>query len=445
VTAVFCVAWPSEARAVEHTLCLDFPVGGELWDTSRVDAMGVVTREEWEEEGRDVAGQVSYPARRWLARVFDTGAEPDELVWGWQPLDGDGCATFDIDSTSTSLRVEWVRWAIWDATADGGADPNVPDTGNQVVAYECDVNTTTAASQCTFEAPRTTTAAASTTGPTQVTTEGLDNGGLLEIDIPMWCTSFSEERFAVDGNNPTTDSTVYLAVDPADPEVGPGEAIAEGTFSSRLFGSRPTVVLEGETAWRSKFEAAHEYGHTQTTLVNSALDEGDLNYNYTASGHLFDSQEWQAAAAVEGFADFYAVSVWHDVDLVPPMACINLCSERVYYLEPQDATNAQERRFPRSGGPVCEDDMTGMLDCADGVSSEWDWAVALWEYRQIATSPVDLSVMFQMLTATYNNQTWYSSGENDDFWSEFDQQMQSHLGSSYSDWVSAAQDLRLDR
>lgn len=39
------------------------------------------------------------------------------------------------------------------------------------------------------------------------------------------------------------------------------------------------------------------------------------------ANHTFSSPEWQAAAAIEGFANFYAMSVWNDLGGSPVTAC----------------------------------------------------------------------------------------------------------------------------
>lgn len=106
--------WTPVARAEPHQMCLYLDIGGDFWDASPRAADGKDFREEY---GRN-EGPTSFPAQRWLARVRDEAA--DEIVFGWRPLDGNGCAAFELPGGETELTMEWMRWAVWNEEVETG-------------------------------------------------------------------------------------------------------------------------------------------------------------------------------------------------------------------------------------------------------------------------------------------------------------------------------------
>jgi hypothetical protein len=423
----------SEARA--ETMCLDFGIGEDLWDASPQPRDGDPPEDFLEERGRD-EGPGSYPAQRWLARIEDD--DTGDLLWGWQPLDGDGCATYPLPSGTSTLRVSFVRWAVWDAAAD----PNAPDTGNQIVGYDCDPT----AGACQFDL-ETLTATAVVDGTTRITTAGVGSGPLVASDLGLWSATFAEELFADQGQNPTSDSRIYLAADTS----MSGDFLPDATQTDYTFGNQPSVLLEGPDI-NSKFIAAHEYGHTQTIMVGAprvGLDDLPDDYDGQDS-HDWGSLEWQSVASTEGMASYYAVCVWHDVDAANPNNATSIPAA-IAFITPGSADD--ETQNPIS--PVPGTDIIDMIptvqcdvqSCPAGVANEWDWAVALSEFRRNAGSTPSFFVIFRMLREYYETGGWEPDGDTDPglFWDEFDDEMTSHLGSGYSDWASEAASWEIDQ
>jgi hypothetical protein len=408
------------AQADPHQVCLYLDLGDGYWDASPRAADG---EEFGEEYGRN-EGPHSYPAQRWLARVRDdtTGT----IVFGWSALDGNGCAAFDLPPSETALTVEWVRWAIWN---------DAPETGNQLVGYRCDA----AMSSCTIDQDIFTLPANMATGVTEIVagTKIVD-----EIDLIFWAATFAEERFAALGDQPLDDTFIYVGHDPQD--VLPG-----ATQADRTFGNQPSVVVDGN-AWHSKFTIAHELGHQQTLAAqHPTFGPTSIDYCYDPSlypvvpagctpNHTMDSHEWQAAAAIEGIAHWYAVSVWNDVDIIE---CQN-CGAGVRYVAPSAADVARSYRVPRVT-PLCT--ALNAPQCPAGVSNEWDWLSAFRLFRLGAASTPSFRTMLTMVSAAYSSGNWVTSGPTDGFWTSFDQAMVGHLGNDHAAWQAAAGEMALDR
>lgn len=411
------------ARAGPHQICLYLDIGDDYWDASPRAADGEEFREEY---GRNL-GPTAYPAQRWLARVRDEAT--DEIVFGWRPLDGAGCAAFELPGGETDLTIEWVRWAVWN---------DAPDTGNQLVGYRCDA----IMMDCDLVPTTRTVPANMATGVTEVVLEPIIIGGVEEIDLVFWAATFAEERFASLGQQPLDDTRIYVGYDPQD--VLPGV-----TQADRTFGNQPSVIVAGDS-WHSKFTVAHELGHQQTIAVAQAsFGPGDLDYCYDPTiyplapagcspNHTMTSHEWQAAAAVEGMAHWYAASTWNDVDLVE---CQN-CQVGVRYVKPSAPDQAQSYAIPR------ETSLCTTLDepqCPAGVGNEWDWASAFRLFRLDAPRTPSLRTMFTMLSAFYATGNWNANLATDAFWTGLDQAMAGHLGANHTAWQVAATQMELDR
>ncbi len=410
--ALWLCALPAQAQP--HRVCLYLDIGDLLWDASPRAADGHDFREE---HGRN-EGPTSYPAQRWLARVQDDGT--GETLFGWDPLDGSGCADVELPDRGTTLTLEWLRWASWDAE---------PETGNQVIGYHCRAET----GDCTLEIQRETVPV-DPAGVTSVIVPGMAEG--TEINTVLWAATFAEERFASMDEQPLWESRVYVGYDPLGwPGILPGR-----TQADRTFGNQPSIVIEGD-AWHSKFTVAHEYGHQQTHGAHhDTLTPDDVDYCYPEVGcradHRMDSREWQAAAAIEAFGTWYALATWHDVDLVE----CPLCMPGVRYVDPLSATEASEYTVPR-GDSICGAEP----ECPPGAGNEWDWMSALRIYRLSIAPPPDFRSMFTMLPAAYATGGWTASGATDAFWTNFDGAMANHLGARYPAWRAAAIHMEIDR
>lgn len=409
-------SWPAQAQP--HHVCLYLDIGADLWDASPRASDGEDFREEY---GRN-EGLTSFPAQRWLARVRDesTGA----VVFGWRPLDGTGCAAFDLDHEA-DLTLEWTRWALWN---------DQQDTGNQIVGYRCDE----VLDDCRLDIGARTVPADMLTGVTNVFVQ---RGERRPVDVVLWAASFAEERFASLGEQPLENMRLYVGYDPKD-------LLRGATQADRTFGNQPSVVIDADS-WHSKFTVAHELGHQQTiAAMHPAFGPGDLNYCYSAPvypaaphncrpNHATDSHEWQAVAAVEGIAHWYAVSVWNDVDIVE---CQN-CQPGVRYVSPFGPDQAQTIVVPR-GEPLCT--ALDQPQCPAGVGNEWDWLSAFRLFR-LASPNTGFRTMLGMMSAAYDSGGWIVASPTDAFWTSFDQAMSGQLGSGYQSWRAAAAEMELDR
>jgi hypothetical protein len=416
--------WIPVAQAEPHQMCLYLDIGADYWDASPRAADGEDFREEF---GRN-EGYTSFPAQRWLARVRDEAA--GEIVFGWRPLDGNGCAAFEIAGGPTELTIEWMRWAVWDREVE---------TGNQLVGYRCDA----VMANCTLRPSTRTVPADMLTGVTEVVVEPFSVGtGVEQIDLAFWAATFAEERFAAMGEQPLVDTSIYVGYDPQD--ILPGQ-----TQADRTFGNQPSVVIAGES-WRSKFTVAHELGHQQTlAAAHPSFGRADFDYCYdptmypvTAAGctpnHTLTSHEWQAAAAMEGIAHWYSVSVWNDVDLVE----CGSCQSGVRYVSPTGPDMAQDFAVPRQT-PLCT--AFNEPQCPPGVGNEWDWVSAFRLFRLDAPTPPSFRTMFTMLSAFYATGSWNPNLPSDAFWTGLDQTMAGHLGANHAAWQAAAMQMELDR
>ena len=413
---------PATARA--HVVCLEFGIARDLWDAS-----GPTNGNEfYEEYGRD-DGAGSFVAQRWIARVRDDA--DGRTLWGWQPLDGDGCADFDLPTGVTDLQVQWVRWAMWDADAD----PDAPDTGNQIVGYNC-----TPTEECLFQL-LDEVIPVDTDGTTELSPDTvlLDDDVTLS-DLGLWAATFSEERFASLDEQTTTESRVYIGSDP-------GGILPATTQADYTFGNQPSVCLETNAA-NSKFTVAHEYGHLQTIVVATVQNPpriGEADIDYGGNEHSFNSIERQSAASIEGMANWYAVATWHDLEERPPPGLPNcvMCSASERYIQPSSATSRQPFLVsPTPTDPQC--DPPGGPVCGAGDANEWDYLVALSEFYQSSSDP-DLRLMFTMVSDFFINGTWVVTGSTGDFWTNFSSRMATHLGSANTDWSTAAAAWSIDQ
>ena len=347
-------------------------------------------------------------------------------LFGWEPLDARGCASFELPDEIGNLGVEWIRWAVWEGE---------PDTGNQVVGYSC----TQEMMGCSLLPKARIVPANLGAGVTDVIVPANE---VDPLDGVMWAATFAEERFASQNEQPLDDTRIYVSHDEA--MLLPGK-----TQADRTFGNQPSVIIQGN-AWHSKFTVAHEYGHQQTILAaNPSFGRDDLDYCYDAMlypmsaygctpNHSVDGHEWQAVAAVEGFAHWYSVSAWNDVDLVE---CPN-CQPGVRYVSPSSATEASTYAVPR-GAPLCS--ATGEPQCPAGVGNEWDWLSALRLFRLQAPMPPSFRIMLEMLSATYAAGSWPTHAADASFWEAVDLAMVDHLGPHYTAWHDAATQMELDR
>jgi hypothetical protein len=277
------------------------------------------------------------------------------------------------------------------------------------------------------------------TGTTDLVVELIDTEG---IDLVFWAATFAEERLASLGEQPLDDTRIYVGYDPQN--VLPG-----ATQADRTFGNQPSVVVDGNS-YHSKFTAAHELGHQQTIVASQAsFGPADLDYCYDPTvypvapmgcvpNHTLSTHEWQAAAAIEGIAHWYAVSVWNDVDLVECPAC----EAGVRYVSPSAPDQAQVYAVPRET-PLCT--ALNEPQCPAGVGNEWDWLSAFRLFRLDAPTTPSFRTMLTMLSAFYASGNWNANLATDAFWIGLDQTMAGHLGTDHAAWQAAAMQMEFDR
>ena len=151
----------------------------------------------------------------------------------------------------------------------------------------------------------------------------------------------------------------------------------------------------------------------------------------------FDKPEWQAGAAVEGMAHWYAVATWNDVDIVDCSGC----QPSTRYVQPFTPTDAVAYVVPKPK-PVCS---APSVSCPPGVSNEWDWLSALRLFRINAPVTPSFRIMLRMVSRVYAEGTWITASPSSDFWTAFDQVMVSYLGPLYPAWQAAATQMEIDQ
>ncbi|MGB1013246.1 MAG: hypothetical protein ACPG4T_03850 [Nannocystaceae bacterium] len=343
------------AQTVTHQLCVTFPLGATYADASPrrygIWIPGQPSKDAGETYGRT---DEPFPALAMLARVRDPSQEPSQqTLWGWAPLDEEGC-TESFATTSQSVTLEYYDWAYFD-----------DDTG--VVTYDC-----WSTENCTFERSQEEIVL------TQDGTTHHELAALKPTTSTFWATVFATFR------RPLVHGIPLYGV------------LTRGYTAARYnFGGWPTANYRGSVDGRrgsetSKFILAHEWGHIQTILASTAISEEDLDYGYTANGcsddpsdddydpecvpstqHTYESLEYQSAASTEGFADWYAMSVWNDE-----------AQSQAVYIVPRSLDTFRKIYYEGEYVPVC-----GQQSCPPGVANELDWAFALWALQARVSDP----------------------------------------------------------
>lgn len=409
--AVALVGYPSTVHAVEVSVCVNVannPVF--MWDYSPT----MDGRDALEDFGRlDQPNSLRVP--RILTRIRSNGA----TVWGWAPVGDDGCTTtFDVEA-GTTLDVDTYWWSYF-------------GSGVSVVSLMCDADD----SDCTGGAE---------TGPAPVP----PNGGVLEFELEA-----------------TRRSYVHFAASFAESRTHTGfpagawytrTGIPLNTVANRFAGGKPTANLGGD-AFRRKFTVAHEYGHLKTLVRQiPEFSSADVDYCHgegaCTTNHSFSSPEWQAAAAIEGFANFYAMSVWNDIGASPRDGVLVKALDGSswdcrYQPDPfmPSPIVPDECVDPNSPLTVVADSWHHQLNCSPdacpaGVAAQADWTFALWDMRLYTAVP--LPTLFDMLSVAY---PWPVNGENQLYWNNFVNAANVQLSlSELNVWLGAAEIRGIDR
>jgi hypothetical protein len=447
VSGLLTALQSSTAIAAVTTVCVDLDLGDHMVDASTRNggASGgegpqtVPYGDFLEDHGRiTVAGSDPlayydhpFPASRWLVRVVDDAT--GEPLWGFAPLDEDGCTPEDDPvpyDAEAELRVEFVRWAQF-------------DDDRAILGYDCVPHTPE--EQCTFGFPGddpedfsgTATVAGISPiedGTTYVTISAYyDSDEVNEIgegfgiilaptDYALWASQFSETRVQV---WPSATYQVYLAHDYDNSTASP---LPVGTSNASVpFAGHPTVSLFGPD-YRRKFVVAHEYGHIQTaTIPGIPNNTAVADYNYDGMGsHNKTSFEFQSAAALEGFADAYNAWVWNDSG-----STLRLANGSAWLA------------VPSFDFPNCS-------SCPAGVANVWDWASALVAFQEGQGVSLSKEVVLQLLWVAYadldGTNHWVPNGTSSQFWDNFIEEVDDVLdGGQLADWQDVADAWEIDQ
>lgn len=383
------LVWPSLAWAVSVRVCVSAKLNPMmLWDYSPT----FDGRDLLEDRGRlDQPGALAIP--RMLTRVSNRSAG-DVRIWGWAPLGDDGCTTPFEAPIGDELIIESASWSYFE-------ESNV-----SVVSLECPTNN----GDCT-----------SWTSERQLLVP--PNGGDLQVVVGGTRSSYVHFAAAVaESQVPTSSNRQYYT----------RTGIELQTVSGRFAGGKPTASIGGD-AFRRKFTVAHEYGHLKTLIDRVPnFSNADVDYCYGAPGNCTltwaeASLEWQSAAAIEGFADFFAMLVWNDPEAAPydgvrawsAVANAWTCRYSPGPSDPNPQVLPDDCLPPGSLRTTVAPSWNYQNNCEPhncpfGVATASDWAFALWDMRVLTDVPT--TDLLEMLNFAY---PWRVNGENPLYWNDF--------------------------
>jgi hypothetical protein len=338
-----------------------------------------------------------------LVRVLDKNLGNVRLGWG--PLDESGC-TPPVWTPSPSDTQFVLQYALWSHFVR----PPLPDTF--MIVYDCEQM-----QPCVLQRPYVgwTTAQGALVQETQFVASAEDGQHLREELLVYWASAFSESRITM-GVDAHLYARVLGSTDQGGGQVLPcpsgycpnGTTCETGplmfdhcrtkTRANKNLGGHPTIdiaagAVDGVKSKYSgaptqKFTIAHELGHLQTLwvpgfdLLMSVVNYGWCSVNPDGSTHTVDSPEWQSAALVEGFADFYAVAVFNELE------------DGAWFNDQGSAEDVENdtMRFQAKCQAALDGQMTDgfcgqpgdATMCTDpGASNEIDWAGTLWDFTKV--------------------------------------------------------------
>jgi hypothetical protein len=298
-----------------------------------------------------------------------------------------------------------------------------PEPDTFVVVYDCEQ-----LQPCALLRPWVgwTTAQGSMVQETQFIASADEGQERREELLVYWASAFSESRISMG-----MEAHIYARVLGA-ADLGGGQVLAcpdgycpngtscEAKSEVALFnhcrpktgattnvGGHPTLDIgagavdgaKGSGAPEKKFTIAHEFGHVQTIWV-SGSDTTMVNTSYDwcsfvdggSKTHTVDSPEWQSAALIEGFADFYATAVFNRIE-----------DGAWYFLEDveNDTMRYQVQCQPSLDALMMDGRCVQPGDatmCSDpGGSNEIDWAGTLWDFTKVVGEP-ELTAVLRLLS-----------------------------------------------
>lgn len=218
---VFVWLTPASALAIDVQVCVSaFNSPEELYDYSPT----FDGRDLHDDFGRlDMPDTLAVP--HMLTSVKLVGH--DNRIWGWAPLDEQGCTTEFDAPVGSSLAIETYAWSY------------NPDTNVSVVSLNCNDDVDCRSGGWVAMAPVP------------------QFGGAISILLPFarqaqvhYAAATAELRV------PTFSNMTYYT------RAGPSIT----TISNRMAGGQPTSSFGGET-FRRKYSVTHEYGHLKTHIA----------------------------------------------------------------------------------------------------------------------------------------------------------------------------------
>jgi hypothetical protein len=323
---------------------------------------------------------------------------------GWGPLDEDGCTppVWTPSPTDTEFALHYVLWSHF-------VRPLLSDTF--VIVYDCEQMQPCALARAyaSWE-----TAQGAVVKETKFVHSAEEGQTFREELMVYWASAFSESRITMG-----VDAHLYARVlGSADQDGGqvlacptgycPNGTICEmkghmfdhcrpKTRANKNLGGHPTLDIAADTvdgalfsgAPERKFTIAHEIGHLQTIWVSGFdLMMSDVNYGWCSvnspdSGHSVDSPEWQSAAQIEGFGDFYATAVFNELEdgawfKSEPSVVVDVENHTKRF---QAQCQASLDMKMVEGECAQPGDATMCTDA--GASNEIDWAGTLWDFTKV--------------------------------------------------------------
>jgi len=179
----------------------------------------------------------------------------------------------------------------------------------------------------------------------------------------------------------------------------------------------------------------------------------DINYCYDpttypnvvscSAGHNLETVEWSGSAMLEGIANWFALAVWHDLSIAGGSNAnrryvkINSSGSPPVFLTQIYATS-------RPGGSLCSNSNPAFaLNCPAGTSNEWDW---LSLFQELWEANVPMETILRVLEAHYGAGVWVAADDSDQFFTELDLSMQTHLtATEYSSWSTLTSTWNVDQ
>ncbi|WP_052559437.1 hypothetical protein [Enhygromyxa salina] len=347
-------------------------------------------------DGRDLRedfGRLDEPGSLRFPRLLTSVTLDGDRIWGWAPLDDEGCSTEFDAPVGATLEVESYFWSYFS------------ETSVSVVSLDCAGSEIDCHSKGSVK-------------PVPVP----PGGGDLQVEYATrqsyihFAAAFAERRV------PTAHNETYCT----------RTSVGANTISNRFAGGWPTSNI-GHSVFASKFSVTHEYGHLKT-LVHSVPSFSNAQADYCYGGPndctltwSAESTEWQSAAAIEGFADFFAMLVWNDVSAAPRdgVKAWSVSGSQWQCRYHPDTNELGEPTLPDDcildGSDLttiadswhhqanCEPDM-----CPSGVATASDWAFALWDMRVLTSVPS--ATLLGLLSLSY---PWKVNGTSSTYFDEF--------------------------